>query len=76
MDKSPTIDLATTEQLIRELMSRQSFIGVIVAKPTDFVCRRAARSSWHARRLEPPKTGRSGRAWASAHFRRRGGIFD
>jgi hypothetical protein len=38
MDEAPTIDLATTEQLITELMNRETFVGVIVAMPTDFVC--------------------------------------
>jgi hypothetical protein len=38
MDEAPIIELATTQQLISELMRRQDFVGVIVAKPTDFVC--------------------------------------
>ena len=38
MDEFPTIDLATTEQLISELTNRRTFVGVIVAQPTDFIC--------------------------------------
>jgi hypothetical protein len=32
---TPTIDVATSEQLIAELMWRKSFVGVIVAVPAD-----------------------------------------
>jgi len=35
MDQAPTIDRATSEQLIAELMWRKTFFGVVVAMRSD-----------------------------------------